>query len=73
MIEFTASDNSERKEQHRKDVEYWKNRRAFEKTLFYKLFGKCYNRSISFVCRRIHTIATWVTYKIWKVEKFLKI
>jgi len=73
LLEFTATDNSERKKQHQKDVEYWNNRRAFEKTLFYKLFGKCYNRSISFVCRRIHTIATWVTCKIWKVEKFLKI
>jgi hypothetical protein len=73
LLEFTATDNSARKEQHRKDIEYWKNRRTFEKTLFYRLFGKYYNRSISFVCRRIHVAATWVTYKIWKVEKFLKL
>lgn len=73
LLEFTATDNSERKEKHRKDVEYWKSRRIFESTLFYRLVGKYYNKLISFICRSIHKSATWITYKIWKVEKFLKI
>ena len=73
LLEFTATDNSERKEQHRKDVEYWTNRQKFEYTLFYRLIGKPYNKIISFVCRSIHKSATWITYKIWHVERFLKI
>jgi len=73
LIKFDVMDNTERKEQHRKDVEYWTNRQKFEYTLFYRLIGKPYNKIISFVCRSIHKSATWVTYKIWHVERFLKI
>jgi hypothetical protein len=73
LLEFTATDNSERKEKHRKDVEYWTNRQKFEYTLFYRLIGKPYNKTITFTCRNIHKFATWITYKIWKVERFLKI
>ena len=73
LVEFTATDNSERKKQHRNDVEYWTKRRNFEQTVCYRLFGKYYNKTITFICRNIHKSATWITYKIWKVEKFLKI
>jgi len=73
VIEFTATDNSERKEQHRKDVEYWTKRRNFEKTKFYILFGKPYNKTVKIVCNKIHTVSYWLSYKIWELEKFLKI
>ena len=73
LIKFDAMDNTERKEKHRKDVEYWTNRQKFEYTLFYRLIGKPYNKLITFICRTIHKSATWITYKIWHVERFLKI
>ena len=72
LIEFTATDNSERKEQHRKDVEYWTKRRNFEKTKFYILFGKPYNKTVKIICNKIHTVSYWISYKIWELEKFLK-
>jgi hypothetical protein len=73
LIKFDAMDNTERKEKHRKDVEYWTNRQKFKYTLFYRLIGKPYNKLITFICRTIHKSATWITYKIWHVERFLKI
>jgi hypothetical protein len=73
LLEFTATDNSERKEKQRQYDEYWTNRRNFEKTVFYRFIGKFYNKAITFICRTIHTSATWITYKIWHVERFLKL
>ncbi len=73
LLEFTATDNSERKEQQRKDIEEWKKRIKFEHTLFYKLIGKHYNKVIKFIFRSLYKIATSISYKIWSIERFLKI
>jgi len=73
LLKFNATDNVERKENNRQFIEGLKRRMKFEKTLFYRFFGKPYNKMIRFVIRQINKLATFMLAISWKIERKIKI
>ena len=73
LIEFTATDNAERK---KKDIEFeeqHKKHREFIKTWKYKYFVRPYNKSISFVFRQLGKISYKLPYLLNRIERKIKI
>ena len=73
LLKFDATDNVERKENDRQFIEGLKRRMKFEKTLFYRFFGKPYNKVTRFVIRQINKLATFMLAVSWKIERKIKI
>jgi len=73
LIEFTATDNAERK---KKDIEFeeqHKKHREFIKTWKYKYFVRPYNKSISFVFRQLGKFSYKLPYLLNRIERKIKI
>lgn len=73
LIEFTATDNAERK---KKDIEFeeqLKKHREFIKTWKYKYFVRPYNKSISFVFRQLGKFSYKLPYLLNRIEHKIKI
>jgi hypothetical protein len=73
LIKFEANDNSERK---RKDIEFDKKleeHHKFINTWKYKYFAKPYNRTISFVFRKMNKISQNLSRILYKIENKIKI
>ena len=73
LIKFEANDNSERK---RKDIEFDKKleeHHKFINTWKYKYFAKPYNRTISFIFRKISKISQNLSRILYKIENKIKI
>ena len=73
ITNFEANDNSERK---RKDIEFNKKleeHHKFINTWKYKYFAKPYNRTISFVFRKISKISQNLSRLLNKIENKIKI
>lgn len=73
LIKFEAIDNAERKEDNRKFIAELKKRRDFELTLFYRYFGRPYNKVIRFIVRQMYVIGAFMTSVCWKLEKKITI
>lgn len=73
LKEFTAEDNTERKENFRKHIEEIKQRKKFESTLFYKLIGNPYNRIVKFSAKSVYRFASFLMGISWKLESKLLI
>lgn len=73
LIKFETIDNKERKENNRKFIEELKKRRDFELTLFYRFFGKPYNKIIRFIFRSMYRVGTFMSSVYFKWERKLLI
>jgi hypothetical protein len=69
LKKFDVTNNTERKENFRLHIEELKRRKEFESTLFYKLFGKPFNKTIWFSTRTLNTIGSFlidISYKLYR-------
>ncbi len=73
LKKFDVTDNTERKESFRLHIEELKRRKEFESTLFYKLIGKPYNKTLRFLIRKTSNFATFVLSVCYKLERKLLI
>lgn len=73
LIKFEATDNAERK---KKDIEFneqMKKHHEFIKTWKYKYFVKPYNKTISFIFRKMSKTAYDLSYILNRIENKIKI
>lgn len=73
LKKFEANDNKERKENLRLHIEELKRRKEFESTVFYKLIGKPFNKTIWFIVCTLNSIGTVLTDFSWKLYRKIKI
>ena len=73
LKKFEASGNEERKENFRLHIEELKRRKGFESTLFFKLIGKPFNKTIWFITRTINTIGSFLIEFGWRLYRKVKI
>jgi len=69
---FEVNNNKERKENLRLHIEELKRRKEFEATIFYKLIGKPFNKTIWFIACVLNNIGSFVTvigYKLYRNTK----
>jgi len=70
---FEANDNAKRKKDFELYIEEIKERKKFESTLFYKVVGKPYNKSIKFTMKSIYRFASFLMGVSLKLEHKLLI
>ena len=73
LVKFEATDNTKRKENDRRFIEELKRRKEFESTLFYKLIGKPFNKTIWFIVRLLNNIGSFLTDIGYKLYRNIKI
>lgn len=73
LLKFDATDNTKRKEDFRLHIEEIKKRKEFESTMFYKLIGKPFNKTIWFIACTSNTIGSFLIEIGWKLVTKLKI
>lgn len=73
LKKFNATDNTKRKENNRKHIEELKKRKEFESTLFYKLFGKPFNKTIWFIANSLNKLGTLLIEFGWNLYRKIKI
>lgn len=73
LLKFDATDNVERKENDRQFVEGLKRRKEFESTLFFKLIGKPFNKTIWFITHFLNIFGTFLIEVGWKLNRKLRL
>lgn len=73
LKKFEANGNKERKENLRLHIEELKRRKEFESTLFYKLIGKPFNKTIWFIVSTLNNVGSFLTEISWKLYRKCKI
>ena len=73
LKKFDVTNNAERKENFRQHIENLKERKKFESTLFYKLIGKPFNKTIWFIASTTNTIGSFLIEFGWKLYRKVKI
>ena len=73
LKKFDAKGNFERKENLRLHIEETKKRNEFETTLFYRLVGKPFNKTIWFIACTINNIGSFLIEIGWKLVTKLRI
>ena len=73
LKKFNATDNTKRKENNRQHVEELKKRKEFESTLFYKLFGKPFNKTMWFIANSLNKLGTLLIEIGWNLYRKIKI
>ena len=73
LKKFDVTNNTERKENFRQHIEKLKERKEFESKLFYKLFGKPFNKTIWFITRVLNNIGSFITDIGYKLYRNIKI
>jgi hypothetical protein len=73
LLKFDATGNAERKENFRLHIEKHKKRKEFESTIFYKLIGKPFNKTIWFIVCVLNNIGSFLTGIGWKLYRKIKI
>ena len=73
LLKFDATDNAKRKEDFRLHIEELKRRREFESTVFYKLIGKPFNKTIWFISCTSNTIGSFLIEFGWNLYRKVKI
>lgn len=73
LKKFNATDNTKRKENNRQHIEELKKRKEFESTLFYKLFGKPFNKTIWFIANSLNKLGTLLIEFGWNLYRKIKI
>ena len=73
LLKFDATDNVERKENDRQFIEGLKRRKEFESTLFFKLIGKPFNKTIWFITHFLNIFGTFLIEVGWKLNRKLRL
>ena len=73
LLKFEANGNKERKENLRLHIEEIKKRNKFEATVFYRLVGKPFNKTIWFITGGLSSIGTFLTEVSWKLFTKIRI
>ena len=73
LKKFDVTNNAERKENFRQHIEKLKERKEFESKLFYKLFGKPFNKTIWFIASTSNTIGSFLIEFGWRLYRKVKI
>ena len=73
LKKFDVTNNAERKENFRQHIEKLKERKEFESTLFYKLIGKPFNKTIWFIASTSNTIGSFLIEFGWRLYRKVKI
>jgi len=73
LKKFEATDNSERKKSVIKMEEEMTKRQKFQNTFRYKYFYKYYNRFIHFSFRHLTRVISFISSKLWSLERKLSI
>ena len=73
LKKFNATDNTKRKENDRQHIEELKKRKEFESTLFYKLFGKPFNKTMWFIANSLNKLGTLLIEIGWNLYRKIKI
>ena len=73
LLKFDATDNVERKENDRQFIKGLKQRKQFESTLFFKLIGKPFNKTIWFITHFLNIFGTFLIEVGWKLNRKLRL
>lgn len=73
LQKFEANDNSKRKESYKQHIEKIKQRAKFESTIFYKLFGKPFNKTIWFSVLTLYKLGSFITDTARKIDRNVRI
>lgn len=73
LLEFEASDNSDRKKRDQQFKKELEERAKFVATLRYRVLYRPWNKLVSFVFRNLQKTTQKIGSILWKVEAFFKI
>ena len=73
LQKFEATDNSERKESYKQHIEKIKQRSKFESTIFYKLFGKPFNKTMWVIVLGLYKLGSFITELARKIDRNVRI